>query len=438
MANKRNRNAQGTGTIRQRPDGRWEARYTVGRDPGTGKQVQKSIYGKTQAEVRKKLQAVSVDIDNGVYTEPSNMTVGQWLDIWLQEYTSNLKPYTIELYRGQCKNQIKPQIGAVKLTTLKAPVVQRMYNTLYKGTNTTNGLSEKTIKNIHGVLHKALGQAVKLGYIRNNPSEDCTLPRVVKKEVHPLDDAGIKAFLSACNKEKYKMLYIITLFTGMRQGEVLGLTWDNVDFETGLITVDKQLQRKRNPDKEERGKGIYYFSTLKNNQPRKVAPAPFVMQMLKLHKKSQAILRLKTGSTWGNSDPLNDNLVFTDEIGQHLKHKTVYKHYKAIVKEIGLENSRFHDLRHPYITLKLKNLFSLFVAISVQKSLIFHTTSILFCAVCIWRFFINFFFTKCTIIMFPTITVSLIVINYFLPLMAHMRWLYPHHRTIRLFLILFR
>ena len=94
MAKQAKRNAQGAGTIRQRPDGRWEARYTLGRDPGTGKQVQKSIYGSTQAEVRKKLQAVSVDIDNGVYTEPSKMTVGQWLDIWKSEYLGGVKQTT--------------------------------------------------------------------------------------------------------------------------------------------------------------------------------------------------------------------------------------------------------------------------------------------------------------------------------------------------------
>ena len=360
MAKQAKRNAQGAGTIRQRPDGRWEARYTLGRDPGTGKQVQKSIYGSTQAEVRKKLQAVSVDIDNGIYTESSKMTVGQWLDIWLDEYTGNLKPYTIELYRGQCKNQLKPHIGAVKLTALKAPAIQKMYNALYKGTGIENGLSAKTIRNIHGVLHKALGQAVKLGYIRHNPSENCTLPRVAKKEVHPLDDTGIKAFLAACEKEQYKTLYILTLFTGMRQGEVLGLTWDNVDLEAGLITVSKQLQRKRNPDQEEKGKGIYYFSTLKNNKPRTVAPAPFIMQMLKSHKKTQTAQRLKAGAVWGNGDPLNDNLVFTDEVGQHLKHKTVYKHYKAIVKGIGLENARFHDLRHPYVKPKTKKFVTYF------------------------------------------------------------------------------
>ncbi len=86
MARKATRNAQGTGTIRQRPDGRWEARYTLGRDPGTGKQIQKSIYGATQGEVRKKLQAVSVSIDEGTYVEPARLTLAGWLDVWMETY----------------------------------------------------------------------------------------------------------------------------------------------------------------------------------------------------------------------------------------------------------------------------------------------------------------------------------------------------------------
>lgn len=118
------RAAQGAGTIRQRKDGRWEARYTVGRDPGTGKQVQKSIYGATEKEVLKKLQQVSVDIENGTYTEPSRMTVGQWLDIWLAEYNKEVKPRTLNLYKGQCSHRIKPGLGAVKLSALKPHIIQ--------------------------------------------------------------------------------------------------------------------------------------------------------------------------------------------------------------------------------------------------------------------------------------------------------------------------
>lgn len=355
MANKANRQAQGAGTIRQRPDGRWEARYTIGRDLGSGKQIQKSIYGSTQDEVRRKLNSIVVDIDNGVYTEPSKLTVSEWLDIWLEEYTSNLKPYTIASYKGHCNNYLKHNFGAIKLSALNAHTIQRMYNTLYKGTEKKNPLSAKTIANIHGVLHKALEQAVKVGYIRFNPSDSCTLPRVIKKEMHPLEEETIKEFILACEGEPYKVLYITALFTGMRQGEILGLRWSDIDFDNGRIVICRQLQREKTPSDSEYGKGVYYFTTLKNNKTRKFMPAPFVMKMLKEHKTQQSIQKMRLGCAWGNGDKLNDDLVFVNEIGCHLSHVTVYKRYKAIVKQLNIADARFHDLRHTYAVTALQN-----------------------------------------------------------------------------------
>ncbi|AFA46945.1 tyrosine-type recombinase/integrase [Acetobacterium woodii] len=112
MARKTGRNAHGSGTIRKRnKDGLWEARFTVGYDPGTGKQIQKSVYGKTQAEVRKKLQIACASIDNGNYIEPSKLTVGNWFDIWLKEYTGSIKPLTLKSYRVAINNHIKPSLG---------------------------------------------------------------------------------------------------------------------------------------------------------------------------------------------------------------------------------------------------------------------------------------------------------------------------------------
>ena len=175
MARKSNtRAAQGAGMIRQRPDGRWEARYTVGRNPGTGKQIQKSIYGKTQKEVRQKLTEKLSQIDQGIYTDAVKITLGAWLDIWISEYSGNIKERTRILYDGHIQRHIKPALGAVKLDALNTPAIQKFYNSLQK----KNGLSAKTIKNIHGVLHKALQQAVEIGYIRFNPSDACKLPRV--------------------------------------------------------------------------------------------------------------------------------------------------------------------------------------------------------------------------------------------------------------------
>ena len=155
------KNAKGGGTIRKRPYGRWEARFTLGRDEGTGKQIQRSVYGKTQAEVRKKLQAACVSIDEGTYADPVKYTVGDWLNVWFEDYTSNLKPHTLRSYETKINNHIKPAIGAVKLSALTTHQIQTFYNQLIKGSDKVPALSAKTVKNTHGVLHKALGKLLR-------------------------------------------------------------------------------------------------------------------------------------------------------------------------------------------------------------------------------------------------------------------------------------
>ena len=179
MARKnRVRAAQGSGTIRKKTVTRngqtytyWEARLTVGHDPGTGKQIQKSFSGKTQKEVREKMQAAAVSVNDGTYKEPSKMTVGEWLDIWLRDYLGSVKPMTELNYTQHVHNHIKPALGAMKLDVLNAPAIQNFYNNLGKPQGGKDALSGKTIRCIHGILHKSLQQAVKVGYIRTNPTE---------------------------------------------------------------------------------------------------------------------------------------------------------------------------------------------------------------------------------------------------------------------------
>lgn len=330
------RNAKGSGNIRKRPEGRWEARYTVGRDPGTGKQVRRSVYGDTQEEVRKLLTKATAAIDEGVYTDPEKITLGGWLDVWLEEYTADLKPHTLKSYTTQVKVHIQPALGAVQLVALTAPQIQRFYNRLQKD------LSPKTIKNIHGVLHKALQQAEEIGYLRHNPSGACKLPRAEKAKIKPLEDTQIAAFLEAIQGHMYETVYFVDLFTGMRQGEVLGLMWNCVDFQRGTILIDKQLQKV---------KGIYSFASLKNNKSRTITPAPFIMRALQEHKRKQAGWQLLAGPAWQNAD----GLVFTNELGGHLTHFNVYRHFKAIAAQIGIPAARFHDLRHSYAVAALQS-----------------------------------------------------------------------------------
>lgn len=339
---KNTRGASGGGSIRKRSDGRWEGRYTTGFDPKTGKQIQKSVYGKTQKEVRQKLSKITSEIDEGTYMEPSKETLSNWLDVWLKTYVAHsVKPYTVDSYTRICERHIKPTLGRIKLSKLAALEIQQFYNAMLE----EKGLSAKTIKNIHGVLHRALEQAVKLGMIRSNPSDLCDLPKVTKKEIQPLEDNDIARFMEAIQKHKYGLLYQVTLFTGMRQGEVLGLTWDCVDFDTNSIYVKQQLQ------KTQKVGGVYTLVPTKNGLGRIVVVAPTVMELLKTQKSRQLQFQQQAGPAWDNPW----NLVFTNQLGGHLCHCTVYKHFKKVVRDLGLDEERFHDLRHSYALISIES-----------------------------------------------------------------------------------
>ena len=155
--------ANGEGNLRKRSNGTWEARITLGTDPKTGKLISKSVYGRTQKDCRQKLKALQDKLEGrssktAAFVENAaaeleaekEMTVGEWLDIWLADYLADVKPGTVEAYASTCRIYLKPTFGNIPLNSLKAPVIQKLYNQLKE-----KGLSPKYIKNIHGVLHRA-------------------------------------------------------------------------------------------------------------------------------------------------------------------------------------------------------------------------------------------------------------------------------------------
>lgn len=343
--------AAGTGTIRKKTITRgekvytyWEARYTAGYDPGTGKQIQRSITGKTQKEVSKKLKEVTTAIDSGTYTVPSKMTVGEWLDIWTAEYLGGVKELTVSSYKSSIKTHIKPGLGAIKLESLSSHVIQGFYNRLLAPAKDRKGLSPKTIKNVHGVLHKSLQQAVANGYIRLNPADSCVLPRAEQKELKPLDEQQITTFLQAIRGHRLEDLFTVVLFTGMREGEALGLLWDCVDLNAGTITINKQLQKDFSKGSQ------YHLVATKNSKSRTITVAPFVVNTLRKVKLRQLENKIQLGGCWQDS-----GFVFTDELGRHLNRSTVYNAFKKVMVQIGSPETRFHDLRHSYAVASIRS-----------------------------------------------------------------------------------
>ncbi len=314
----------------------YEARYTAGFVPGTGKQIQRSITDKSKKVVAQKLKAALAAIDAGTYKAPCKMTVAQWLDIWVAEYLNSVKPLTKHNYNKQVQKHLKPALGAARLEALDTHTIQRFYNSL-----SASGLSPKTVKNLHGILHCALQQAIACDYIYRNPADACKLPKVTKPEIKPLEPVEIARLLKEAEQDDYCNLFIVAMFTGMRQGELLGLAWECVDFQTGIITVKQQLQCKD---------GNYFLETPKSGKNRTILPAPIVMDALRNQLQRQQKEREQAGKMWDNQF----NLVFTDALGKYLVRRTVVKHFKKISQRAGIsDDARFHDLRHSFAVSSL-------------------------------------------------------------------------------------
>ena len=335
---KSTRAAQGSGTIRKKtvtrngqPYTYWEARITTGRDPGTGKQIQKSFTGKTQKEVREKMQAVAVAVNEKTYIEPSKLTLGQWLDIWGAEYLGDIKPLTLASYKRTVKNHIKPALGAIKLQALSAHEIQGMYNAAQRG---DKPLAPKTIKNLHGVTHKALQQAVELGYIKFNPADACKLPRAEKRDIKPLDEQQIKTFLQVISGHKFEYLYLVTLFTGMREGEVLGLTWDCIDFKGFRVYVCNNILYT--PER-----GVYEDTPKTERSKRYISLPAETMRMLKRYQTWQFSERLRLGEYYQDQ-----GFVFAQDNGKPMHPDSVTDWLSKFSKRHNLPHINPHAFRH--------------------------------------------------------------------------------------------
>lgn len=334
------RAAQGAGSIRQRPDGTWEARVTVGSNPGTGKPDRKSVYGKTQAEVRKKMTAILQAVDSGTYQAPDKTTVAVWLDEWMKTFCAvKVKPLTYSSYDAAIRKHIKPALGAIRLQAVKGVHIQKLYNGMIAA-----GLSPKTVKNVSAILHKAFSVAQRQGLLQGNPCDAAELPKAAQKEIKPLSDAEIPLFLQAIKGDPLENAFAVCLFAGLREGECLGLSWAQVIFNTKRITVSQQLQ------KEKKKGAVYYIApSTKSGKPRQIEPPEIAFQYLRAERKRQAENRLAAGEHWNNPD----NLVFTNELGAHLAIPTFYKRFKRIAESIGRPDARPHDLRHTAATVAI-------------------------------------------------------------------------------------
>lgn len=335
----RGRAANGSGMQpRQRKDGLWEVRYSAGVSTD-GRPVRRSLYGRSSEEVAEKLRAVTASIDAGTFVEPQRMTLAQWLEIWLAEYTLGIKDSTRTVYGDNVRLHIVPALGRVKLGEVMPHDVQMFANRLLRGAQGTRPLSVKTVRNIVGTLSKALSEAVRLRYLAGNPAAGVILPKGQRADVKPFEVEEIRRFNEAISGAPGRDLLWFLLNTGCRLSEALGLRWSRVNFQRHTITIDAQMMVSR------KGQGRA-LGVPKNGKARTFKAAPVVLDCLKAVQRRQKEWQVKAGPVWANAL----DLVFTNELGEGLPHNTVENWFRKAAQLGGIEGHRLHDLRHTFAT----------------------------------------------------------------------------------------
>lgn len=332
------RRTNGEGSIRKRNDGLYEG---IIRLPNGSR---KSVYGKTQKLVKEKMMTAYNEAVIEAAREKNTyyrMTFGEWADLWLVNY-ARVKVSTQTKYFSDIRLHIKPKIGHVLLGELTTLHLQQLYKW-----KEDQGFSLKSIKNLHSLIHCILDQAMKDKIIPSNVSEFCNLQSPPKQKMHVIGDDNLGKFLSAIRGHEYESLWYVMIFTGLRRSEAIGLTWDCVDFSSGQIYVYRQWSKLYYTT----GKTEKRFEPLKNNRTRIIKPAKQVMTVLRDIRRAQNEMKLRCGAGYHSEY----DFVFTKSNGLPYNGDTVFRHFKVVVRSIGLGDTRLHDLRHTYATLALQN-----------------------------------------------------------------------------------
>ena len=341
MAKKR---ANGEGSIRKKPSGRWEGRYTQGIDPVTGRAIQKSVSAKTQAECKEKL-AKAIRENRGVpIHHTGDYTVAEWCRLWFETYSKpNIRYNTAKGYEGIIEHHIIPAIGVIKLRQLSSIHIQRMYNETKENGRMQRGskqngkaLSNTFVRRVHAVLQAALKQAVKERLIPYNPCENCRIPPKDKKEMTILPPERIGRYLQEAEKYGVLPMFYLELSSGLRRGELLALQWEDLNVKERILTVNKQVTRMEGE--------LDVTEPKTKNSVRKVALSQQAVNLLVQEHEQH---------------PDNPILFPSPRTGGYWSPDAVSRINRKLLKNAGIEEHvRFHDLRHPYVKHTTK-IFSL-------------------------------------------------------------------------------
>ena len=347
------RNANGEGSIIKDKRGFW--RGAVSLPCSDGKYKKKYVYGKTRKEVAEKMNEIIGQLRTNTYIEPCRTTLYSYLCMWLETYCKNeVRMTTYVNYETYVHKHIKDTIGGYRLCDLSTIIIQQFYNDKTKNgkLNGSGGLSPKTMKNIHDMLHRALDQAVKLDMIPKNPSDFIVLPKRKKPEMRFLTVDEQQKLQEAIKGHRMEMPILLALYTGVRQGELLGLTWKNVHIDLNgqsYIRIVQTVNRTKAVDENKDTKTEISINEPKTKHSVRTIPLlPDIAIKLSEYHEKQINYLVKNGFP-------DNGFVFTSTTGTIIEPRDFQRDFKKILNQNGIREVNVHGLRHTFATRALES-----------------------------------------------------------------------------------
>ncbi len=327
---------KGEGSIGRHPDGRWYARISIGWV--NGKRKRRPFYGKSRKEVHAALTKALRDRQQGLpISSGVGQRLGSYLTRWLEHVKPSIRPRTYERFEGIVRLHVTPDLGKIRLERLTPEHVQQLLNRKLAA-----GLSAQSVRHIRTILGIALKRAVKWNLVGRNAAALTDGPKVERAPITPLSADEARRLLAAVSGHRLEAFYLIALALGLRRGEALGLSWDDLDQDARTMQISRALQR---------AEGKLQLLPLKTKSSHRTIRLPeVVVRALQRHKASQAQERLAAGADWKGA---TDNLIFATETGTRLEPRNVNRNFKLALKRAVLSDTKLHNLRHTAATLML-------------------------------------------------------------------------------------